>query len=107
MIKVVELNDINFDSEMKHSTLPVLVDFYALWCEHCRKQLLILDELAKEFAGKAKIAKMNVDENKIKSIEFGVCSVPGIFIFKDGDVMEHLIGLHSQQQLSKILNKYL
>lgn len=107
MKKTIELSDMNFDSEVKYSTLPVLVDFYAAWCEHCQKQLPILDELAKEFTDKAKIAKMNIEENKIKSVELGVCSVPGIFIFKDGEIVEHLIGLHSKIQLSEILNKYL
>lgn len=107
MVKVVELNDVNFDSEVKYSSLPVLVDFYAIWCEHCKKQLPILDELAVEFSNRAKIAKMNVEESKIKSVEFGVSSVPGIFVFKNGNVVEHLIGLHSQKKLSEILNKYL
>lgn len=106
-MNVIELNDDNFDTEIISSKLPILLDFYAIWCEACQKQLLILDELAKEFADKAKIAKINIDINKIKSLEYGVCSVPGIFIFKDGEVVEHLIGLHTKEQLSEILNKIL
>lgn len=104
-MNVIELYNDNFDEETKSSISPVLVDFYAVWCEACQKQLLILDELAKDFANKAKIAKINIDKNKTKSLEYGVCSVPGIFIFKDGEVVKHLIGLHSKQQLSEILNK--
>lgn len=65
-----------------------------------------MDELAKEFAGKVKFAKINIDKSKIKSAEYGVCSVPGMFIFKNGEVIEHLIGLHTKQQLSEVLNKY-
>ena len=107
MTNVIELNDVNFDSEVKRSTLPVLVDFYATWCGPCQKQLPIMDEVAKEFAGKARITKINVDDGKIKSAEFGVSSIPALLVFKDGQVVERLVGLHSQSQLSSILSKYL
>lgn len=106
-MNVIELNDDNFDLETKSSEKPVLVDFYAVWCEACQKQLLILDTLAKTFADKIKVAKINIDINKIKSLEYGVCSVPGLFIFKKGKVIEHLIGFHTESQLSEILNKIL
>jgi len=107
MTNVIELNDVNFDSEVKRSTQPVLVDFYATWCGPCRKQIPVMDEVAKEFADKARIAKMNVDDGKIKSAEFGISSIPALLIFQDGKVVERLVGLHSQGQLSSILNKYL
>lgn len=106
-MNIIELNDDNFDLEIKSSSIPVLVDFYALWCEACQKQLLILDELAEDLAGKVKFAKINIDKSNVKSVEYGVCSIPGIFIFKNGEVIEHLIGLHTKIQLYKILNKYL
>jgi len=107
MTNVIELNDVNFDSEVKRSTVPVLVDFYATWCGPCRKQIPVMDEVAKEFAGKARITKINVDDGKIKSAEFGVSSIPALLVFKDGQVVESLVGLHSQTQLSSIINKYL
>jgi len=107
MTNVIELNDVNFDSEVKRSTQLVLVDFYATWCGPCKKQLPIMDEVAKEFAGKARIAKMNVDDGKIKSAEFGISSIPALLVFQDGKVVEQLVGLHSQGQLSGILSKYL
>lgn len=107
MTNVIELNDVNFDSEVKRSTLPVLVDFYATWCGPCKKQLPIMDEVAKEFADKARITKINVDDGKLKSAEFGISSIPALLVFKDGQVAEKLVGLHSQGQLSSILNKYL
>lgn len=107
MTNVIELNDVNFDSEVKRSTQPVLVDFYATWCGPCRKQLPIVDELAKEFSGKARIAKMNVDDGRNTSAEFGISSIPALLVFSDGKVVEQLVGLHSQTQLSTIIAKYL
>ena len=106
MTNVIELNDVNFDSEVKRSTQPVLVDFYATWCGPCRKQLPIMDDIAKEFAGKARIAKMNVDDGRIKSAEFGISSIPALLVFKNGQIVERMVGLHSQNQLAGILNKY-
>ena len=107
MTNVIELNDVNFDSEVKRSTQPVLVDFYATWCGPCKKQLPVVDELAKEFSGKARIAKMNVDDGAKTSVEFGIASIPALLVFKDGKVVEQMVGLHSQGQLSSILSKYL
>ena len=107
MTNVIELNDVNFDSEVKRSTQPVLVDFYATWCGPCKKQLPVVDELAKEFSGKARIAKMNVDDGGNKSAEFGISSIPALLVFQDGKVVERMVGLHSQSQLSSTLKRYL
>ncbi len=106
MTNVVELNDLNFDSEVKESNLPVLVDFYATWCGPCRKQLPIMSQVAEQFTGRAKIAKINVNEGQVKSMEYGVTSIPALMVFKNGKVVESLSGLHSQNQLTSILNKY-
>ncbi len=106
-MNTIELNDVNFDSEVKRSTQPVLVDFYATWCGPCRKQLPIMDEIAKDYSGKARIGKMNVDDGKIKAAEFGISSIPALLVFQDGQVVERLVGLHSKSQLSDILEKYL
>lgn len=107
MTNTIELNDVNFDAEVKRSTQPVLVDFFATWCGPCKKQLPIMDDVAKEFAGKARIAKMNVEEGQNKAREYGISSIPALLVFKDGQVVENLVGLHTQGQLSSILNKYL
>jgi thioredoxin 1 len=106
-MNTVELNDVNFDSEVKRSTQPVLVDFYATWCGPCRKQLPIMDEMAKDYSGKVRIGKMNVDDGKIKAAEFGISSIPALLVFQDGQVVERLVGLHSKGQLSQIIDKYL
>lgn len=103
----IELNDVNFDSEVKRSTQPVLVDFYATWCGPCRSQLPIMDEIAKEYSGKVRVGKINVDEGRIKSAELGVSSIPALFIFKDGQIVEKMAGLHSKSQLLEFLNKYI
>lgn len=107
MKNVIELNDVNFDQEVKRSTQPVLVDFFATWCGPCNSQHPVVDELAKDFAGKARIGKINVDEGKIKSAEFKVSSIPALLIFKDGKVVERLVGFTPKSQLSSALNKYL
>lgn len=106
-MNTVELNDVNFDSEVKRSTQPVLVDFYATWCGPCRSQLSVVDELAKDYEGKARIGKINVDDGKIKAAEFGISSIPALLIFQDGQVVERLVGLHSKSQLSQTIEKYL
>lgn len=106
-MEAIELNSVNFDSEVKRSTQPVLVDFYADWCGPCKKQLPIVDELAKDFEGKVRIGKANVDNTSTKAREFGVSSIPALLVFKDGQVVERLVGLHSKSQLSEVLGKFL
>lgn len=103
----IQLNDSTFDAEVKNSSLPVLIDFYADWCGPCRKQLPIMDDMAKDYTGKAKIAKMNVDESRTKAVEFGISSIPALLVFKNGEVVERLVGLHSKGQLDQVLSKYL
>lgn len=106
-MNAIELNDVNFDSEVTRSTQPVLVDFYATWCGPCRSQTPIIEELAKDYDGKARIGKANVDNAQQKASELGVSSIPALLIFQDGKVVEKMVGLHSKSQLSEIINKYL
>jgi len=107
MTNVIELNDVNFEQEVKGSALPVLVDFYATWCGPCRNQLPIVDKIADEFAGKVRIAKLNVDNGQATSAAFGIASIPALMVFKNGQVVESMVGLHSHSQLSAILNKHI
>ncbi len=107
MTNVIQLNDSNFDSEVKNADKPVLVDFFATWCGPCRMQLPVMDEVAQDYSGKAKICKINVDEGSAKSAEFGISSIPALLVFDKGRIVERMVGLHSKSQLSDILNKYL
>lgn len=96
------LTDKNFDSEVLKSAIPVLVDFWAPWCGPCQIQGPIIDELAKEITT-AKIAKLNVDENQAIATKFGVMSIPTLMIFKNGSVIEQMVGLQQKADLKRKL----
>lgn len=101
--KIIVLNDQNFKDEIKASQVPVLVDFWAEWCAPCRMIAPILDEIAEEHAGKLKIAKLNVDQNRSIAAQYGVMSIPTLIIFKDGEMVEQMIGAQPKENLLKIL----
>lgn len=105
----LEINDQNFDQEIKQFSGVALVDFWAPWCAPCRMQGPVLEELAKELANqpKIKVAKLNVDDNKTKSEEYNVMSIPNLKIFKNGQVVEDLVGMQNKNKLKELLNKYL
>ncbi|HEX3082050.1 MAG TPA: thioredoxin [Candidatus Saccharimonadia bacterium] len=98
MIKKV--TDDNFEKEIIKSERPVLVDFWAPWCNPCRAMEPALEELSKEFEGKVDIAKLNVDENPETQQAFDVMSIPNLMIFKEGKVVEHIIGLTAKERLA-------
>ncbi|NLC42650.1 MAG: thioredoxin [Clostridiales bacterium] len=101
--KVVNLTLDNFEEEVENSNLPVLVDFWAAWCGPCKMIAPIIDQLADEFDGKAKIAKVNVDENRDLSIRFQVQSIPTLLLFKDGEVVNQMVGARPKAELVKLL----
>ncbi|HCS73892.1 MAG TPA: thioredoxin [Clostridiales bacterium] len=102
--KVINLTLENFEEEVENSTLPVLVDFWAAWCGPCKMIAPIIDQLADEFDGKVKIAKVNVDENRDLSIRFQVASIPTLLLFKDGEVVNQMIGARPKAELTKLLH---
>lgn len=103
----LELNEVNFEAEVLQSSQPVLVDFWAPWCGPCRSMAPVIDELAKDFEGKAKIAKVNVDNNQSLARQFGVMSIPTLVLFKDGKEVDKMIGFTAKAVLSKKLEQQL
>ncbi len=101
-IQPVIITDGNFGETVERSALPVLLDLWAAWCAPCRMIAPIIDELAKELAGKVLIGKLNIDENQMTAARFGVQSIPTLLILKNGREVDRIIGAQSKQA---ILNK--
>ncbi len=97
--------DANFEAEALNSDKPVLVDCYADWCGPCKMQGPIVEELAAEMSGKAKIGKLNVDQNPAVAEKYGVMSIPTILIIKGGEVKNTLVGLQGKETLKGELDK--
>jgi thioredoxin 1 len=90
--KIVQATDQSFGQEVLGSGVPVLVDFWAPWCGPCRMVAPVLEELANDFDGKVRIAKVNVDDNQELAMQFGVQSIPTFIIFKDGKIADRMMG---------------
>ena len=95
----LELSSESFEKEVLNSNEPVLVDFYADWCGPCKMMAPIVEELAKDLQGKAKVGKINVDENQDLAMEYEVMSIPTLIIFKDGKELKRFVGVRSKSEL--------
>ena len=105
MSKVAEVGDDSFESEVLKSGVPVLVDFWAPWCGPCKTIAPIVEQLADEFAGKLKVVKVNVDDNKEAAVRYNVRGIPNLIIFKNGELAEQIVGAVAKQELVKAINK--
>lgn len=98
--KPVVVSDSTFRQEVINADVPVLVDFWAAWCGPCRMIAPMVEELAREFDGRAKIVKLDVDHNPQVAMQFGIRSIPTLLFFKDGRVVDQLIGASSKRSLA-------
>ncbi len=105
--KIVNVTDGSFEAEVLKASQPTLIDFWASWCAPCKAIAPIVDELAAEYEGKIKVAKMNVDENPMTPSKFGVRGIPTLILFKDGKVLDQKVGAVPKAQLADMLKKAL
>ena len=105
-MKPIEFTDANFKSEVLESAVPVLVDFWAVWCGPCKMVAPVVEEIAAEFDGKLKVGKIVVDQNPETSMQFGIRSIPTIMIFRGGKVVEQIIGAVPKKNLLEKLSAH-
>ncbi|MFO7954736.1 MULTISPECIES: thioredoxin TrxA [unclassified Thioalkalivibrio] len=105
--KIVYTSDAGFDEDVLKADQPVLVDYWAEWCGPCKMIAPILDEIAEEYAGKVKVAKLNIDENPSTPPKYGIRGIPTLMLFKGGDVEATKVGALSKSQLTAFLDQHL
>src|SRR5271156_4156949 len=104
---ILEVTDSNFDQDVLKSETPVLVDFWAVWCGPCRAIAPIVEELAKDYQGRVKVGKMDVDNNSATPMRYGVRGIPTLLVFKGGQVKEQIVGYVPKETIQKAIDKHL
>ncbi|HEX7409418.1 MAG TPA: thioredoxin [Candidatus Binatia bacterium] len=105
MADIQEVSDSSFDSEVLKSPLPVLVDFWAPWCGPCKAIAPVVADLAKEYAGRLKVVKINIDDHQQTPSRYGVRGIPNLILFKDGQVRDQIVGAVPKTQLVKAISQ--
>ncbi len=103
---LIEFTDANFDAEVVQSDVPVLVDFWAEWCQPCRMLAPIIEELAGEYEGKIKVGKVDTDANREVSVKFGITAIPTVFLFKGGEIVQKFVGMAPKDQFKAALDEH-
>lgn len=103
----VEITDQSFQETVLNSDKPVLVDFWAAWCGPCRMLGPIIEEVANDFEGKAIVGKVDVDNNQQISVDYGIRNIPTVLIFKNGEVVDKIVGVAPKEVIAEKLNAYL
>lgn len=105
--KVMTFTDANFDRDVLQSDIPVLVDFWATWCAPCKAIAPLIDAVADDYSGKVKVGKVNVDDNPATPGKYGVRGIPTLILFKDGKVLDQVVGAVPKSQLDALIAKAL
>ena len=105
--KVIQLSDDSFENDVLKSSTPVLVDFWASWCAPCKAISPVVDGLADDYDGQGKVGKLNVDENPATPGQYGVRGIPTLILFKDGKVVDQVVGAVPKNQLESLIKKAL
>ena len=104
---VYEFTDQNFETDVQESGLPVLIDFWAVWCGPCKAIAPVLEEIAKEYKGKIKVGKVDVDKNQDTASKYGVRSIPTLLLMKNGEIINQLVGAVPKSNITDILDDIL
>ena len=102
---VMEFNDQNFDSDVLKAGMPVLVDFWAVWCGPCKAIASIVEEVANDYSGKVRVGKMDVDSNNQVAMRYGIRSIPTLLLFSGGEVVDQVIGNVGKESIESMLSK--